>query len=260
MIIPFNDGYDNSYLISFCSKIRDQNVLFNFLSSEVIFDKSKSKEENTFDWYTSWFDSIIKVWKDVIPNGSIALDIGANMGDTSVPMAALCGVEGKCLAFEPGPTFRVLEEQKRLNPHLNLDVFNFGIAEEDSYYNFLYNNHNGGIVSPEIAIGYFPRKERFECKNLIRFLHEKYTINDIRKVKFIKLDTEGYDLRILESISSLIKSNRPNLYIEWWCGTEKQIVKFLQDYHYYPINPFTLVELPIDLSCSRCDDLLLLPE
>jgi hypothetical protein len=42
-------------------------------------------------WYSSSFKNQINLWKDFIKKDSIAIDIGAFDGDTSIPMGVLVG-------------------------------------------------------------------------------------------------------------------------------------------------------------------------
>jgi len=49
--------------------------------------------------------------------GDLAVDIGANIGDTTVPMALVAGSEGMVLGFECNPViFEILAVNEKLNP------------------------------------------------------------------------------------------------------------------------------------------------
>lgn len=259
MKIPYNDGYSASFINVFKSSVRDRSLLINYLNSKITFEKAKSDSINqTYD-YSVDFGNMVRMFKPLIPEGSIAIDIGASCGDTTVPIAALVGDHGECIAFEPGETFPVLENQKKLNPHLNIKCFNFGIAEENKEYEFRYDYHNGGIESPQIHIGYFPDSKKLPCKNFYSALEG----TDLSRIKFIKVDTEGYDINILNDIGrakdSVIIKNRPNLFIEWWCGEEAKMASFCNEFKYVPINPYTKTIVYNLNPAFRCHDLILLP-
>src|SRR5450631_697373 len=52
--------------------------------------------------------TLIDFFRKYIPEGSFAIDIGANIGDMTVPMAIAAGPEGLVLGFDPNPqVFRV---------------------------------------------------------------------------------------------------------------------------------------------------------
>src|ERR1043165_1024056 len=60
--------------------------------------------------------SNINFFKQFIPKGSLAIDIGANTGDTTVPMSLAAGKEGLVIGFDPNPhVFRILEANVKLN-------------------------------------------------------------------------------------------------------------------------------------------------
>src|ERR1051325_8028104 len=46
---------------------------------------------------------MINFFRKFIPAGSLTIDIGANIGDTTVPIAIATGKDGLTLAFDPNP-------------------------------------------------------------------------------------------------------------------------------------------------------------
>src|SRR5207249_11402124 len=55
-------------------------------------------------------EPMINFFKKFIRQGDMAIDIGANIGDTTVPMAIAAGKEGLTLAFDPNPyVFEILK-------------------------------------------------------------------------------------------------------------------------------------------------------
>lgn len=260
-IVKFKN-YKNSYINSFESLIRGKNIPINFFLHESQFDAEKMEADNTYDWYIKGFNDGVKLWEKHIKENSIVLDIGANDGDSSLIMGALAGEHGRVLAFEPGIMFEALEINKKINPHLNIEIFNFGLAEEDKEYSFCYQDKNqsrevgnGGIITSEMKIGSwdFNVTKRIKCFNLMGVLINKNI--DVSKISFIKTDTEGYDIKILNTIPDIIINNRPIFFIEWWPNTDAQIFKFIKDYNYLAIDPQTM-STPI----NWVQDLLLLPK
>ncbi len=60
--------------------------------------------------------SEVNFFKQFIPKGSLAIDIGGNTGDTTVPMGLAAGKEGLVLGFDPNPhVFKVLDNNAGLN-------------------------------------------------------------------------------------------------------------------------------------------------
>ena len=81
--------------------------------------------------------------------GDTAIDIGAHVGDTAVPMALAVGKAGTVFALEPNEyTYHVLEANARLNTErTNLVPLPFAATPEDGKYVFEYSDSgfcNGG--------------------------------------------------------------------------------------------------------------------
>jgi len=61
--------------------------------------------------------------------GSVAIDIGAHSGDTTVPIALLAN---HTIAFDPNEDVHsILHINALLNPHLHIDTHLLAIASED---------------------------------------------------------------------------------------------------------------------------------
>jgi FkbM family methyltransferase len=161
----------------------------------------------------------VDFFRRYIRPGDFVIDIGANEGDTTVPMALAAGVEGLTLGLEPNPhVFRVLSANAALNPDKTRIVpLNFAATAEDGEFTFGSGDPsygNGGIV------GFTHNKRRntrytFQVtgKNLERYLHTHYAA-ELPKLSFIKIDTEGYDKEIIKAIPGLLATYRPTMVVE----------------------------------------------
>lgn len=169
--------------------------------------------------YTSISQDNVNFFRKFIKNGDFVIDIGANTGDTTVPMALAAGEGGMTLAFDPNPyVFRVLEENAKLNKEkTNIDPFPYAITEKeaDFYYTSSEASYvNGGISKEDTGEhGSFALKEKVKGIVLSDFLQKNYQ-KWLSKLSFIKIDTEGYDKIILDNISDLITKYKPILVAE----------------------------------------------
>ena len=82
--------------------------------------------------------------------GSFSIDVGANIGDTTVPMAIAVGKEGLTLGFEPNPmTHEILDANAQLNKtKTNIVPLAYAVTEEEG--EFFYSSSeasfgNGGV-------------------------------------------------------------------------------------------------------------------
>lgn len=169
--------------------------------------------------FTSICQGNVDFFRKFIKDGDFVIDIGANTGDTTVPMALASGKNGFTLAFDPNPhVFKVLERNAGLNiEKTNITPYPYSITETDSdfYYTSSEASYvNGGISKENTGEhGSYSLKEKVKGIVLADFLQENYS-KWLSKLSFIKIDTEGYDKIILDNISDLIIKYKPIIVAE----------------------------------------------
>lgn len=162
---------------------------------------------------------MVDFFKKFIKKGDLVIDIGANIGDTTVPMALAAGNSGITLGFDPNPyVFNILKinaslnkEKQNIIPLLNA----ISVKDEDFYYVSSEASFSNGAISPtkESKHGKFVYPNKIKGINLLQFLEKNYKekLNDF---SFIKIDTEGYDKEIIKSIYDLIEKYKPTIVAE----------------------------------------------
>lgn len=149
-----------------------------------------------------------------IKKGDMVIDIGSHTGDTTVPMALAAGASGCTLGLEPNPyVFKILEQNASLNKEkTNITPLNIAATDTDGTFTFHYSDAsycNGGFLS---QIENQTHRHRYPLevhgRNLNKLLREEYA-SWLNKLSYIKIDTEGYDKHIIESIMSILKEYRP---------------------------------------------------
>lgn len=210
--------------------------------------------------YSGFFLSFFEMVSRFVRRGSIALDIGAYDGDTTLPIALAVG-GGRVLAFDPGPTFSShLTLNVKSNAFLNIEAFPYAVMAEDGLQEFSYcdcvKDFNGGYAPANKWVGTYTTPRLVWGVNLERFLAARGI--DESNVSFIKIDTEGYDAILLLSLKGFLNRVRPVLHIEWFPKTENQIAEFVDYANYGVFCGFTLEKLNLD-NCKWRQDLLLVP-
>lgn len=210
----------------------------------------------------SYFKDLQKttdVFSKFIKYNSRCIDIGARDGDSILPLFSLLSHNyGKITCFEPNT-----EESKyiQLNSALNgfsVDVYDYGIAEETKNYTFCYDEEgrNGGILTHHILIGKWAGQKQYPCKHPRDMEFEAQ--EDLRKADFIKIDAEGYDMYIVNTLWDYV--NRPVFYIEWWIGVEAMIAEFVTTQNYLVYNPETRKILTALVKHLKSENLILIPK
>jgi FkbM family methyltransferase len=129
-------------------------------------------------------------------------------------MALACGPSGLVVALEPNPyVFKVLEANARLNQsRARIEPCNFAATESDGVFVFHYwdaSFGNGGYLSRLHNQRHGHRYPlRVSGKNLERYLRERHA-DRLDRLVLVKVDAEGYDRQILESVRGLLDETRP---------------------------------------------------
>ncbi len=166
--------------------------------------------------------------------GDVAIDIGAHTGDTSIPMALVTGAAGCVVALEPNRyVFPVLERNAALNRgRTRILPLMFAATPQDGEFEFEYSDPgfcNGGRHE---GISRWRHAHAFKLAVQGRNLHaylRSHLPELLPRLKYIKVDTEGYDLAVLTSLASLIEERRPCIRAEVFRHlTEAQRVALLR--------------------------------
>lgn len=151
--------------------------------------------------------------------GDVVIDIGAHTGDTALPLALAVGPTGLVLALEPNPyVYPCLVRNATLNPmKTRIEPLPFAATRDDGSVEFYYSDAgfcNGGLHS---GTGWWRHGHTFpltvEGRDLYRYLTENRA-ELCERIRFIKVDTEGYDHAILETLTDLIERVKPYIQAE----------------------------------------------
>ena len=151
--------------------------------------------------------------------GDFAIDVGAQVGDSTVPIAFAVGRTGAVLALEPNRyVYAVLEANAELNQHRTNIVPHCaaaGNAAGELVFEYSDAGYCNGGRHDEISRwrhGHlFPLK--VDCIRLEELVRREHAAR-LPRLKYIKTDTEGADLEVLRSIAGLIEEARPYLKVE----------------------------------------------
>jgi FkbM family methyltransferase len=151
--------------------------------------------------------------------GDVAIDIGAHTGDSTIPIALAVGAAGCVIALEPNPlVFPVLDRNAGLNiDKARIIPLMFAATAESGEFDFGYSDAgfcNGGMHE---GISRWRHGHMFKLRvhghNLQRYLEKQYP-DLMNRIRFIKVDTEGHDYRVLASLEGLLVAVKPVLKAE----------------------------------------------
>lgn len=157
--------------------------------------------------------------------GDWAVDVGANIGRYTCQMGRCVGAAGRVLAFEPIPeTFAILAGNVRTSQLRNVSLFNIGLSSEPQVLGMTVPAHeqtslNNYYQAHIVADGDY----QVLCLPL-----DALPIPG--KVRLVKVDAEGHDLKVLQGMRGLLERDRPALIVEGSLGGE--IAAWLQERRY----------------------------
>lgn len=203
--------------------------------------------DNCCSYETTGEDIFLKLLLKQSPR--YCIDVGANVGTYSRRL--LEETEAVVLAFEPLPL--AFDELKSLSLEYPDRLFpiNKGLGDAEAVLNLRFGESNIALASFEpsaMNIAYVARfnNKIVECQitSLDNFAKEGGITFDFSAIDLLKIDTEGYEYKVLLGASSLISKNPPkivqieyNTHQMYTANTLHQFHKLLPNYRMFRLLP-----------------------
>lgn len=148
----------------------------------------------------------------LINPGEIVIEVGANIGVHTIPLAQKVGKAGRVIAIEAQPAiFHYLCANIALNGLFNVTTHDCGCGAayktmsipNINYSAPLMNNFGGVSLGEERSSGV-----------LVQVAPLDELIGNLPKVDLLKIDVEGMEYEVIESAIKTINRHRPPMYVE----------------------------------------------
>jgi len=161
------------------------------------------------------------------------IDVGSNVGSVALPLAKLFD-KSNIIAIEPTIyAFKKLKKNISLNSNLKkrIKIFNFFISNNYKKVKYVHSSWN---FSDE------KNKHKIHLGSLRKNTHQIISLDSLvkklnKKIHFIKIDVDGYELDVLNSGYKTIKKYNPIIYFEFapyihkdFGYTTKNLIKFIK--------------------------------
>ena len=163
--------------------------------------------------------------QQLVKEGDTVIDIGANLGYYTRPLADIVGATGEVYAVEPVPViFSVLK--RNVGGRKNVALLNYALGSEERTIEMA----NDSVA----AAGYFGTGRNFVSDgelsgDAIRFsaqmVRGSRLFADLKRIDFIKCDIEGYERVVIPELQPLIERHHPTVLIETDGETRQEIIK-----------------------------------
>lgn len=152
-----------------------------------------------------------KIIKEHVRAGDIAYDIGANIGYVSLSLAKRVGVSGRVIAFEPVPrNSACLRRNVQINGLTNIQVLE--IAASDKPGKAIMRVTENFATASLVWHRKDPSATEVEIEAVS--IDELVKSGTISAPRFVKIDVEGAEDKVLRGMRDVLASAMPVLFVE----------------------------------------------
>ena len=168
---------------------------------------------------------------ELVREGDVCIDIGANLGYYARPLAELAGSSGRVYAVEPVPVIgRVL--RRNLRGCRNVEILPYALGEENRRIRMSNDSAR--------TTGYFGTGQNYVDESgaeaCVSFDAEMRRGSELfaglTRLDFVKCDIEGYELHVMRELRPLLERFRPTVLIETGGDNRPQIVALFREMGY----------------------------
>lgn len=175
-------------------------------------------------WLGSYEIKKRRLIEQVVTEGSVMYDIGANAGFFTLLASVLVGPKGRVIAFEPLPrNLGFLKENLGLNRMTNVTVIEAAVSDHGGVASFA-----GGASD---ALGHLALNGEFQVTTVS--LDDLVERREIPTPDDIKMDVEGAEMLVLAGAKSILLNVHPALFIDTHGrDVHRQALDFLESLGY----------------------------
>jgi FkbM family methyltransferase len=165
----------------------------------------------------SFEPAMVSVYRSMIPSGAIVIDIGANVGAHTLPLAARVGEAGRVVAVEPTRyAFDRLEEHILLNPTLAARIIPLQAMLMGSREAVLAEKIESSwpLDTPSDAHPEHAGVAKATTGAVVSTLDDVVLDLDLKSVDFVKLDVDGYEVEVLRGARETLRRFLPLIFFE----------------------------------------------
>ena len=182
--------------------------------------------------------------------GMTVLDVGANIGAHSFRFGKLVGPEGRVIAFEPTIwAFRKLERNLSLNNFENIEIVKMALSDSVEHHKNIKFCSSWPLGKENDNDQSHPFHHGHADEDSVEFctLDEAIRKRQLGKVDLIKIDVDGYELKVCKGGIRTLKEHTPTLILEVGEPTMNEVgdspmelimLLFDQGYEFYDVREF----------------------
>jgi len=176
------------------------------------YDDNDSQEIGYHLNFNEWYSDLLSLFAPYITPGSVVIDVGANLGFTTLLFARMAGMTGAVHSFEPGNQMAgKLEAMVTANELQNVHVYRMGLGSQLAELELAIPEYSGNasLSFPSHLSGKKVVIEKVRIERL-----DDAIGNSLSRLDFLKIDTEGFEFEVLRGAEQTISRLKPVIYIE----------------------------------------------
>lgn len=179
--------------------------------------------------------------KELIQDGDVVIDIGANLGYFSKTFSRL-SPNGKVICIEPLPQYYSILKHF-LSSRKNIEIHNVALGKDAGEVTMILPKSNGMIRTglPYISKSY--EKSEHPTQQ-VQIVNPNSLLKNLSKIDYIKCDIEGFEWIVFQELKEVLKQYQPIVQIEISTENRREMIPFFTDLGYvqYGINNFKFVK------------------
>tara|TARA_Y100000034_G_scaffold103692_1_gene129581 strand:- start:48936 stop:49754 length:819 start_codon:yes stop_codon:yes gene_type:complete len=206
------------------------NIVKESRYGPIIFSKNDLYIGKSFNLYGEFSYQEVDFLKDLIEPGDMVIDVGANIGGITIPLAQKLGLDGYMVAFEPQQyIYYTLCGNVAVNNLLNTACFQRLVCDVDGEV------RNMPILDYTKELNFGDNSTKKATEETACTPVSTCTIDSLQlsRPNLIKIDVQGEELDVLQGAKKTIERARPFMYVE--CEDEEEshrIVEFFSQFNY----------------------------
>ncbi|WP_307760651.1 FkbM family methyltransferase [uncultured Phascolarctobacterium sp.] len=184
------------------------NICHDFKYGKIIYNTRDRYIGRSLAAYGEYSQGEAELYKQLLRSGDTVIEVGANMGSLTVPLARFVGEAGRVIVFEPQRLiFQILAGNAAINSLTNIYAYNKGVGAKygtiviDDPKEFCPDFNTGGVKLTAVKAGYAVDIVTLDGLG-------------IEQCSLLKIDCEGMERDVLEGGRALIGKCRPIIYME----------------------------------------------
>ncbi len=205
-------------LYSFVSSVRRRRTVIATIDG-ITYELDLNENIDSAIYYAGCFEPYVtRAIENLCREGMTVLDIGANVGCHTLRLAKLVGPSGKVIAFEPAPgALSKLRRNVELNDFRNIVIEPLALSNENRENQEVTLSCSWPISSAGIdASRLHPLHHGYMTRVTVDFVTLDHYVESqgITTIDLIKLDVDGYELRVIQGGANTLRACKPIILME----------------------------------------------